>query len=302
MGGHDQAAVHPPIKTEGPIRALVLSGGGSKGAYHVGALRRLTELGKSYDLLCGVSVGALLVGQLAQFPKGEEEAALAAIQRLWYSLETKKIHKRWFWGYLASLWKSGVRNNEPLRDLVRDLLDIDKIVAAHRHYCIGGVSLTSGEYRIWTEAQPDLLPAALMESSAYPIAFPAERIGTEFSTDGGVRSVTPLASAIRRGATEIDVLLTQQRSVGTWDETNPNVLDVGLRVIDIMNSEIVENDLKVCGLYNMLVGDERAPDKRYIDLTVQRPTAPLGDSLDFEQENILPMMDRGYEDAVQVWG
>jgi len=45
---------------EQPRRALVLSGGGSRGAFEVGVLQRLMrEQQLDYDLLCGTSVGAI---------------------------------------------------------------------------------------------------------------------------------------------------------------------------------------------------------------------------------------------------
>lgn len=49
---------------------LVLSGGGEKGAYQVGALRYLVEKGIDPDIITGVSVGAMNGGFLSQFPKG----------------------------------------------------------------------------------------------------------------------------------------------------------------------------------------------------------------------------------------
>ena len=39
--------------------ALVLSGGGAKGAYEAGCVRALQEIGYEFDLVCGTSIGAL---------------------------------------------------------------------------------------------------------------------------------------------------------------------------------------------------------------------------------------------------
>ena len=38
---------------------LALEGGGAKGAYEIGAYRALTELGYHFDVICGVSIGAI---------------------------------------------------------------------------------------------------------------------------------------------------------------------------------------------------------------------------------------------------
>ena len=48
------------------MRALVISGGGSKGAYAGGVAQYLMETqGHKYDLFLGTSTGSLLISQLA---------------------------------------------------------------------------------------------------------------------------------------------------------------------------------------------------------------------------------------------
>ena len=46
--------------------AIVMSGGGSKGAFQVGALKRLYEAGIRPQIVCGTSVGALNGAKLAE--------------------------------------------------------------------------------------------------------------------------------------------------------------------------------------------------------------------------------------------
>ncbi len=58
------------------MRALVLSGGGAKGAYEVGALKYLLlDKETQYDIICGVSVGALNASFLSMYPLGQEKVA-----------------------------------------------------------------------------------------------------------------------------------------------------------------------------------------------------------------------------------
>ncbi|MDA3955463.1 patatin-like phospholipase family protein, partial [Oceanispirochaeta sp.] len=45
---------------------LVLSGGGAKGVYHLGAWKALSELGIEVDAFIGNSIGAIVAGFLAQ--------------------------------------------------------------------------------------------------------------------------------------------------------------------------------------------------------------------------------------------
>ena len=41
-------------------RALVLGGGGSKGAYEIGVWKALDEMQQQFDLVCGTSIGAMI--------------------------------------------------------------------------------------------------------------------------------------------------------------------------------------------------------------------------------------------------
>ncbi|MEH6637551.1 MAG: patatin-like phospholipase family protein, partial [Halioglobus sp.] len=72
----------PPIK-----RALILSGGGGRGAYQVGVWRRLQEIGWQPDIVCGTSIGAIngaLIGS------GWDARRLEAF---WESLDRKRAFR-----------------------------------------------------------------------------------------------------------------------------------------------------------------------------------------------------------------
>ena len=60
-------------------RALSLSGGGAKGSFEAGALwqmaRMLNGTDMEYDVLSGISVGAINAGGFAVYPKGQEVEA-----------------------------------------------------------------------------------------------------------------------------------------------------------------------------------------------------------------------------------
>ncbi len=47
-------------------RAIVLSGGGAKGAYQMGVWKAIKKLGISYDIVTGTSVGALNAALMVQ--------------------------------------------------------------------------------------------------------------------------------------------------------------------------------------------------------------------------------------------
>jgi NTE family protein len=76
-------------------RALVLSGGGTKGAFEVGAARCLYDVaGLRPDIISGASVGALNAAKLAEGP-----AALSQLEALWLGLTNKDdfyLEPGWF--------------------------------------------------------------------------------------------------------------------------------------------------------------------------------------------------------------
>ena len=65
------------------IRALVLSGGGARGAYEAGVITSLCQNG-AFDIICGTSIGAINAALTAQ---GE----IDALGRLWHSIGSRNI-------------------------------------------------------------------------------------------------------------------------------------------------------------------------------------------------------------------
>src|SRR5271167_1794346 len=108
------------------MRALVLSGGGSKGAYQAGALKYiLGELAVAYDVFCGVSVGAINCAFLSMFPAGEEELSGRKIHELWGTLDNSKIYRRWRpFGRLHAIWNKSFFDSSPLHHLLHKHIDL----------------------------------------------------------------------------------------------------------------------------------------------------------------------------------
>jgi predicted acylesterase/phospholipase RssA len=72
---------------DGKCRALALRGGGTKGAYEVGALKAMAALLDpkeiEYDVVVGVSIGALNAALFAFYEKGDEQNAIAYLESIW---------------------------------------------------------------------------------------------------------------------------------------------------------------------------------------------------------------------------
>ena len=98
-------------------RALALSGGGAKGAYQAGVLWGLFHRSEqkqefSYDVITGVSAGAINTLALGLFHPSETEEALEFLSKQWEDLDDAKVYKRWPGGVAEGLSKkSGIFNN-----------------------------------------------------------------------------------------------------------------------------------------------------------------------------------------------
>lgn len=281
------------------MRALVLSGGGAKGQYQVGALQYLMrDEGAQYDFVCGVSVGALVGAYICQFPVGEEEAAIEGLTSLFSSITNKDVWKRWFpFGYLQGLWRGGVLDSSPLRKTIAANLDPERVRTSGRELRIGATSLNAGHYQIFTqEAEPFL--DFVYASSAFPVAFPPIEVAGEWWSDGGIRTVTPLKSAIYSGATEVDVIMTSPPYPNPRASKNPKTVEVALRAVELMTDQIVDDDVKKALLYNRLVAAGLEPNKRDIRMRIIRPdNILLKDPFHFSPEDAVDLQAQGYRDA-----
>jgi len=284
------------------MKALVLSGGGAKGAYQVGALKRwMGEQKKEYDAICGISVGAINGAFLAQFAKGEPTVAAQQLEDLWKRVDNSKIKRSWCpFGRLSALWKPSVYDSAPLQSWIRRELDVEKIKQFKRPLRIVAVSWDTGEAKVVDESAKELQDWVIA-SSAFPIMLSPIQIGTDLWTDGGLRSVTPLGEAIKLGATEVDVIMCSDPFAKSSFQSGGKAAIPGLllRALDVQSDQIMRADLEICGLKNDL-----APvDKRWraIKLRLLQPSKPLeGDSLDFDPALTTSRMKQGYEDAARA--
>jgi NTE family protein len=284
------------------MRALVLSGGGSKGQYHVGVVQHLVgDLGISYDLMCGVSVGALIATHLCQYPKGQEQEAARALAELFSGIENKDVWKHWFpFKFLHGLWQGGILNSKPLRKLIQKKLNLQHVKVSGRELRIGATSLNTGEYRIFTQHDSPLNDI-VYASAAFPVAFEPIEIDGQWWSDGGIRSVTPIKSAIFAGADTIDVVMTSPRYSNPSFNPDPNALSVAMRTVELMSDQIIDDDLKKALLYNKLIEAGVEHEKRHISFNVIRPSSLVNENaLDFNPEEAVAIQLRGRTDAQAV--
>lgn len=253
-------------------RALVLSGGGARGAYQVGMLEQLVgKAGLDFQIIRGVSVGALNASFLAQASTKDDSRAnltekVDELKKIW----TKKItgnhsvYKKRLGEIGLALGADSLYSFSPLKEIIRDNLSLDQIKQSGRNFAVGTVSITSGRYSEWSPLEPNFIDK-LVASASIPVVFPMVNIKPEKNilVDGGLRNITPLMNILREEPDEIYVLLTSRLiregnrlpdsgvDVYKYEQWEDNLigtritgLDVLERTLDILTDEIYLQDLR----------------------------------------------------------
>lgn len=175
-----------------------------------------------------------------------------------------------------------IYTTEPLRKLIEKNINLDNIRISGKKLFVGAVSFTSGNVKIVDENVDNLIDWVIA-SSAFPVFFPPVQINGEYWTDGGLTDITPLATVIKAGATEIDVILASPINTGYFNGL-PGILKQILRNIDIMSTEILRNDLEVnCRIY-----------EKNVRIRIFKPDVQLtSNSLNFDPERLHRMYGEG---------
>lgn len=204
---------------------LVLEGGGAKGAYHIGAYKALIEEGIEISGIAGTSVGALNGAILAQ---GDYEKAYEMWENMSYStvinasdeeidrLKSGKVSKEdisLMAAKIKGVITEGGLDISPLRDLVMEVVDEEKIRASGMDFGIVTVSLTDLKpVEIYIEDIPDGELAQYLLASAYFPAFKREKIGGKRYVDGGIYNNLPVNLLVDKGYR--DLILIRTHGVG----------------------------------------------------------------------------------------
>lgn len=238
MAGRDR---DEPGRSDTGRTALVLSGGGARGAYQVGVLRGLLDLGvlrRSFDILVGSSAGAINVGALAAHAADFDDSVLR-LERFWSQLQAKQVFRtdvgslgstgvRWAWdltlgGAFGHVAPKALLDTTPLRRLLARRIPFEQIESNLRHRVLHAVAVAATdlhsaegvlfvdaragvplwERRRWRIERTQLRVEHLLASSAIPIFFPSVAVGGRYFGDGCVRNTAPLSPAINLGADRI---------------------------------------------------------------------------------------------------
>ena len=108
--------------------ALALSGGANKGAYQAGVIYGMAHILPEEDLLwdvvAGVSTGALNAGGISVWPIEKPREMSEWLVNLWMNMTNDQIYVKWPLGYVQGLYsESGIYDTTPLLNFVTRILN-----------------------------------------------------------------------------------------------------------------------------------------------------------------------------------
>ena len=288
--------------------ALILSGGGARGAFQVGAEKYARDVkGYHWDIIAGVSVGALNGAMLAmhRYPR---------LMEIWNTISNEQVYTGGF--NLLSLVRllfgaKSFYGNAPLQKLMQREFEAGRVIDDLH---VGAVSLISGEYVQFTKESLELAKA-ILASASIPVVWPPVDVAPDRTAmvDGGVRNITPVGDVLALEPDEIVIINCSPEQPPVMPQAPVNVLSIGIRALDIMQNEIFINDMKEFLRINALVQEAEKQGcllhnpktgklLKYYPCQVIEPNGELGGVLDFSKTSIQAALKAGVRRAREVLG
>jgi NTE family protein len=269
--------------------ALILSGGGAKGAWEAGVAAALIERGLPVRLVAGSSAGALNAAMVA-------DGRLDRLVALWRTVTREQVYRLrssvFFagllpgWLTLLALDRAGsLLDPAPLRALIATSIDLERIRASRVELLIVATDLARYDKRAFDNRTVSV--DALMAAAAVPGAFPPVRVDGVPLVDGGLTGRAPVLEAlalgrpIGRAVVVMSYAPDERASVPT---TLRRTLEEAMELVMIHQ---IRRDVELARL--------RHPE---VDVQLLTPSAPLAlRPLEFDTEGMAKALERGRADA-----
>tara|TARA_R110002049_G_scaffold309289_2_gene520234 strand:- start:6510 stop:7424 length:915 start_codon:yes stop_codon:yes gene_type:complete len=288
------------------MRALVISGGGSKGAYAGGVAEYLIkEKGHQYDLFVGTSTGSLLVPHIAAGKidkiydvftdvkqsnifsvnpfnlrkKGDREfVSINFLNSLWQFMKMKRT-----FGESKALKRYLKKNfTEEEYNLIRTTKE-DVVVT------VSNLSKNRVEYKSIKDFSYDEFCEWIWISCNYiPFMSLVEVDGFEYA-DGAFGCVVPIREAIQRGATEIDAVVLESENMEYMKVLGKNPFSLMLNLFGHLLDQVERSDV--------LIGKLAAKNKDVKLNLYYTPSKLTENSLIFNKKLMVSWWKQGYDYA-----
>ena len=252
------------------MRALVISGGGCKGAYAIGVIKRLFNEypGLDFDIFVGTSTGSLIVPLVAM-------KEMALLEKIYTTQKTENIVLK---GRLGDrLGEHSIFDATPLWNLLtKHYTDAryNDLLTTGKKLFLTTTCLQSGELVVFTTVPDPAEPTnyevksladanhfrkAVMASACQPVFMPPIKVNKDLPgepnpgfqfVDGGVREYAGIQMAIDNGATEIFTILLSVDAKSVDNVEYGDLFSILQKTIDIFTDDVGKNDLIIPNQYN----------------------------------------------------
>lgn len=264
--------------------ALVLGGGGARGAYEIGVWRACQEEGIKFDIVTGTSVGSINGAMVAQ---GDFELA----EQLWKEIDTEmvldihpqlknenpedydseidKLNPEEAFNFIKKVFKNKGVSTKGLEELLRKYIHEDQVRNSNIDYGLVAAEMPSlkerqilkGHWLFCEDIPQGQLHDFIMASASFFPAMQPHVIDGVYYIDGGYVDTVPVSMAVKRGATKTIAV-----------ELNP------------------ENPLT------------KRESKAHDNLTWIKSPWDLGSILEFNRDNAKRILELGYLDGRKIFG
>ncbi|MDO6759332.1 patatin-like phospholipase family protein [Tamlana sp. 2_MG-2023] len=288
------------------MKALVISGGGSKGAYAGGVAEYLIkEEKRNYDLYLGTSTGSMLIPHLAAGKideihevftnvnqsnifsvnpfvvrkKGDREfVSIDFINSLWQFIKMKrtfgesKALRRYFRKHFTEAYYDQIRATK--EDVVVTVSNLSKNIVEYKSI----KDFTYEEFCDWVWISCNYIPFMSL----------VKKDGFEYA-DGAFGCVVPIREAILRGATEIDAIILESENMQYNKVLGKNPYSLMLNLFGHLLDQVERSDI--------LIGKLAARNKDVKLNLYYTPSRLTENSLIFNKKLMTDWWDKGYNYA-----
>ena len=287
-------------------KALVISGGGSKGAFAGGVAQYLMKKEhRDYDLFIGTSTGSLMVSHLALGMLDELKHLYTNVnQESIFSnnpFKIKKVagekvisirHLNTLWNFLNGRKTFGESKN--LRTLIKNNITekmYEEIRKGNKEVVVTVSNLTANqiEYKSSNDCTYDDFADWIWGSCNYvPFMSLLEKNNCQYA-DGGFGSLVPIREAILRGATEIDAIILETEVIQFNRLPSKNPFSLLFDVFDFMLTHVEK--------HNITIGKLAANNKKVKLNLYYTPTVLTTNSLVFDKKLMRKWWESGFKYA-----
>lgn len=288
------------------MRALVISGGGSKGAYAGGVAEYLIkEKGHEYDLYVGTSTGSLLVPHIAAGKIDKVYSVFTDVkQSNIFSVNPFRTRKKGDREYVSinfinSLWqfikmKRTFGESKALKRYLKkhfteEEYNFIKTTKEDVVVTVSNLSKNRVEYKSIKDFSYDEFCEWIWISCNYiPFMSLAKVNGFEYA-DGAFGCVVPIREAIQRGATEIDAVVLESENMEYMKVLGKNPFSLMLNLFGHLLDQVERSDI--------LIGKLAAKNKGVKLNLYYTPSKLTENSLIFNKKLMVSWWQQGFDYA-----